>query len=152
MTKIIFIVLIINQALAWRHPPTLFIDEFTNVHRLNMIVTYIPDNSTSDWMEWHSDHQKIQRNSRIKQMSYKSQEYDIKCITNDNELHIYIPNDNDLETSLEIFKQIYSKRQREDHEFWLLDVSSWTVLEDIVNRLFRPIELEQGELIIYVIF
>ena len=73
MTPRIFILLILNQALAWRHPPALFIDEFANVHKLNMIVTYISDNSASDWMEWHSNHQKIQKNSRIKQMSYKSQ-------------------------------------------------------------------------------
>ena len=145
MTARIFILLIFNQALAWRHPPALFIEKFANVHQLNMIVTYIPDNSASDWMEWHSNHQKIQKNSRIKQMSYKSQSNDVECITNDNELHIYIQNDDDLERSLDIFKQIYSKRQREDHEFWLLDVSSWKGLEDIVKLLENmPLDLDDN--------
>ena len=61
----------LNEVFAWKHPPALFIDEFANVHSLNMIVIYIPENLSSDWMEWNSNLQRIQKTkTRTKSISY----------------------------------------------------------------------------------
>ena len=135
---------IANEGFAWKHPPAPFIDEFANIHSLNMIVMYLPDNLSSNWMEWNSNLQKIQKTkTRIKPMSYINQAFNNDYLMNDKELHVYIPNDEDLETSLEIFVQIYSNRQRDDHEFWLLDVSSWNALEDVIKLLeYMPLDLD----------
>ena len=134
----------LNEVFAWKHPPALFIDEFANVHSLNMIVIYIPENLSSDWMEWNSNLQRIQKTkTRTKSISYINQAFGNDYLMNDKELHVYIPNNEDLVTSLQIFVQIYSNRQRDDHEFWLLDISSWNALEDVTKQLENmPLDLD----------
>ena len=133
-----------KEVFAWKHPPAMFIDEFANIHSLNMIVIYIPGNLSSDWKEWNSNLLRIQKTkTKIKSISYIKQALDNDYLFNDKELHIYIPNKEDLEISLQIFIQTYSTRQRDDHEFWLVDVSSWNALEDIVRLLENmPLDLD----------
>ena len=54
---------------------------------------------------------------------------------NDNELHVYIPDDQKLEESLDHFLKIYSSRTNTNHECWLLDISSWATLNEALNSL-----------------
>ena len=146
MIQTILMIFIINfkEVIAWKHPPPMFIDEFANVHSLNMIVIYIPENISSVWMEWNSNLQRIQKTkTRIKSISYINQAYQNEYLLNDKELHVYIPNEEDLETSIQIFVQIYSNRSRDDHEFWLLDVSFWNAFEDVTKLLGNmPLDLD----------
>ena len=48
----------------------------------------------------------------------------------DQDLHIFIPDDKNLH--LKIFIDLYSSRKRSDKEYWLLDVSS---IENIFEEL-----------------
>ena len=143
MLPTILIASIINSALAWKSPPVLFIDEFSSVHSLNKIVIHLPDNMSNHWVEWHSNLQIIQRESGMKQTSFIYQDQNNDYMINDKELQVYVPNDKELDASLNLFIQIYSGRQRDDHEFWLFDVSSWKTLEDIVALMkLMPLDLD----------
>ena len=42
----------------------------------------------------------------------------------DQDLHIFIPDDKTLNSKVDIFIDLYSSRKRSDKEYWLLDVSS----------------------------
>ena len=55
--------------------------------------------------------------------------------SNDNELHVYIPDDQKLKESLNHFLKIYSSRTNTNHECWLLDISSWATLNEALNSL-----------------
>ena len=53
----------------------------------------------------------------------------------DEDLHVFIPNDSELELSLDIFFHIYSLRKRWIHEYWLLDVSNISSIDKISEYL-----------------
>ena len=53
----------------------------------------------------------------------------------DEDLHVFIPNDSELELSLDIFFHIYSLRKRWIHEYWLLDVSDISSIDKIKEYL-----------------
>ena len=58
------------------------------------------------------------------------------------DLHVFIPNEFDLDKSLDQFHHMYSLRTRTNQEFWLLDVSYWLSINDTVNVLQDlPIDL-----------
>ena len=63
--------------------------------------------------------------------------------TIDENLKIYIPDESNLEKSLEQFVQLYSTRSRADREYWLLDVSSWQSVNDVTEELRDlPLDLD----------
>ena len=63
--------------------------------------------------------------------------------TIDENLKIYIPDETNLEKSLEQFVQLYSTRSRADREYWLLDVSSWQSVNDVTEELRDlPLDLD----------
>ena len=63
--------------------------------------------------------------------------------TIDENLKIYIPDESNLEKSLEQFVQLYSTRSRADREYWLLDVSSWQSVNDVTKELRDlPLDLD----------
>ena len=55
----------------------------------------------------------------------------------DEDLHVFIPNDSELEFSLDIFFHIYSLRKRWIHEYWLLDVSNISSIDTIEEYLSK---------------
>ena len=55
--------------------------------------------------------------------------------SNDNELHVYIPDDQKLEESLDPFLKIYSSRTNTNNEWWLLDISFWATLNEALTSL-----------------
>ena len=75
MRPTIWMIFIITfkELFAWKLPQALFIDDFANIHSLNMIVIYIPENVSSDWIEWNSNLQRIQKTkTRIKSININS--------------------------------------------------------------------------------
>ena len=63
-------------------------------------------------------------------------------LTTNEDLHVFIPNDSNLDKSLDQFRHMYSLRTRANREFWLLDVSYWLSINDTVDDLQDlPIDL-----------
>ena len=63
-------------------------------------------------------------------------------LTTDEDLHVFIPNDSNLDISIDRFIQLYSLRTRTNREFWLFDASYWSSISDTVNILKDlPIDL-----------
>ena len=52
-----------------------------------------------------------------------------------NEMHFFIPNDDDLTNSLELFVHLYSLRKEWYQEHWLLDVSGSKSIDDSIGNL-----------------
>ena len=50
----------------------------------------------------------------------------------DQDLHIFIPDDKNLDSRIDIFIDLYSSRKRSDKEYWMLDVSS---IENVFDEL-----------------
>ena len=49
------------------------------------------------------------------------------CILTSNEdLHVFVPDDKNKKTSIELFMEIYGLRSNSRREHWLLDISYWT--------------------------
>ena len=62
-----------------------------------------------------------------KKISYVSQEMASNLTSVpilDEDLHVFIPNDSELENSLKVLFHLYSLRKRWIHEYWLLDISN----------------------------
>ena len=55
-------------------------------------------------------------------------------ILNDD-LHVFIPDESDLVQSLNLFVHLYSLRKQWNHEYWLLDVSNFTSINDFKNYM-----------------
>ena len=65
-----------------------------------------------------------------------------RVLRRNEDLHVFIPNDFDLDKSLDQFYHMYSLRTRANQEFWLLDVSYWLSINESVNVLQAlPIDL-----------
>ena len=62
----------------------------------------------------------------------------------DEDLHVFIPNDSDLEYSLDIFFHLYSLRKRWIHEYWLLDVSDLSSITNIRGYL-QKLQLDMDD-------
>ena len=60
---------------------------------------------------------------------------DNTSFSNENELHVYIPDDQKLKESLDHFLKIYSSRTNTNNEWWLLDISFWATLNEALTSL-----------------
>ena len=56
-------------------------------------------------------------------------------LTMDEDLHVFIPNELNLDKSIGHFINLYSLRSRTNREYWLLDVSYWSSVNDAINDL-----------------
>ena len=52
---------------------------------------------------------------------------------NDKNLAIFIPNDLDINESVNQFVHLYSKRTKADKEYWLVDISAWLDINKIMD-------------------
>ena len=80
-----------------------------------------------------------------------------KNSVNDKNLALFIPNDSNLEESIEEFVRIYSKRMRGDKDYWLVDISTWPDMYNVIKDfkdipldldddlfLYKPTNIENG--------
>ena len=56
-------------------------------------------------------------------------------------LEVFIPSEADLEQSVQNLMFLYSQRTRQNHEFWLVDISAWPSLEEALSDL-KPLPLD----------
>ena len=54
---------------------------------------------------------------------------------NNYELNVYIPDDANLNISIGNFINLYSSRKNSNEEFWLLDVTYWSSINNIIEPL-----------------
>ena len=70
-------------------------------------------------------------NSRNMKMAYKfpklinETHYNNRSIIDDLALFVFIPNDSDIDQSINNFVKLRSEKRTYNDEVWLLDVSSW---------------------------
>ena len=62
----------------------------------------------------------------------------------DDDLHVFIPNDSELKNSLDIFFHLYSLRKRWINEYWLLDVSNLSSINNIREYL-QKLQLDMDD-------
>ena len=60
---------------------------------------------------------------------------------NDKNLAIFIPNDLKLDESIEEFVSLYSKRMKGDKDYWLVDISTWPDINNVIKD-FKVIPLD----------
>ena len=69
-----------------------------------------------------------------------STEENLTIVPSDKDLHVFIPNMNNLIDGLKLFSKFYSQRNWTSQEIWLLDVSAWTSIEDAKEILDDTID------------
>ena len=52
-----------------------------------------------------------------------------------DDLHVFIPNDSELTRSVDLFIHFYSLRKKLNAEYWLLDISGFESMNDIIGSL-----------------
>ena len=62
----------------------------------------------------------------------------------DEDLHVFIPNDSELENSLKVLFHLYSLRERWIHEYWLLDISNLSSINNITSSL-QKLQLDMDD-------
>ena len=69
-----------------------------------------------------------------------STEESLAFVPSDKDLHVFMPDMNNLINGLKHFSKIYSQRNWTSQEIWLLDVSAWTSIEDAKEILDDTID------------
>ena len=69
-----------------------------------------------------------------------STEENLTIVPSDKDLHVFMPDMNNLTDGLKIFSMFYSQRNWTSQEIWLLDVSAWTSIEDAKEILDDTID------------
>ena len=59
-----------------------------------------------------------------------------------DDLHVFIPNDSDLTHSFDVFINLYSLRKKWYQEYWLLDVSGSKSIDDATTGYLQNLQLD----------
>ena len=74
-----------------------------------------------------------------------------RSFTDDLSLFVFVPNDSNLDQSIDDFVKLRSERRMHNEEFWLLDVSAWPKVYHAVKAIEEsPLNLE-SDLYLYKI-
>ena len=57
-------------------------------------------------------------------------------------LNVFIPNEEIKNETLNNFLQIYSKRTKASRDYWLLDVSNWNSVDELVKNELKSLPLD----------
>ena len=116
-------------------PSTEFIQEFAMQHYLKYIFLYLPSPIIPQHIITQYCKNKRPIDIMIKCITSKHLENTDRLIFQDQDLHVFVPNEYDLLGSFEVFKRIFNKRKRSRKEYWILDISylneSKQLLEDL---------------------
>ena len=118
----------IYPMIAWQIPSNQFLLDFAYLHNRKSIIIYLPN--IQDQLITGVDKQLIDFRITASKRSLKIACVFHEKITNlthmsveNDDLHVFIPNDSDLTQSFNIFINLYSLRKKWDQEYWLLDTS-----------------------------
>ena len=59
-----------------------------------------------------------------------------------DDLHVFIPNESDLTQSFDVFINLYSMRKKWDQEYWLLDTSGTKFIDDATTGYLQNLQLD----------
>ena len=126
ISQILIIVLLFNKPFesnGLHLPSKELIQEFAMRNDLNYIIIYmhfpvIPQQVLTEYCK-NRGKNKIS----MKCLTMKQLENIDKIVFQNQDLHLFILDANDLQTSFETFKRIFNKRERSRKEYWILDVS-----------------------------
>ena len=159
MMKILFTGLLLQSyfllfTMAWDVPPANFIKEFAIEHQITSITIYMPTENVSPWIAWHKEHfAKFFNNSNRKmKMAYKYpklngeseiQHYNNRSISDDLALFVFIPNESNLELSINDLVKLRSDHRMHNDEIWLLDISAWTTPDNAAKSIEKmPLDFD----------
>lgn len=116
------------QAQGWALPSGTFLSEFVAKHDLASITLHLPSTSQISLNDIKTNMREITNLDQkfIVPLNYVSSSTtkNVSGLTYDQDLHVYLLNDQDLPSSIESFVSIYATRELASREYWLVDITS----------------------------
>ena len=98
--------------LASNLPKIDFIQAFAKKHNRDSITIHLPDNLSNDFRKWHNT---FKKKHLMLPVSYKFTNSNMTQLqANAKDLHVYIPDNMNLEGSISHFIQLFSLRTRDN--------------------------------------
>ena len=129
----------LDLCISWKMPPKKFLNDFAYHENCVITVLYIVE-KTLKAIEWTkgNDNVKIvlQQNTVGKNLS--------DLVLSSQELHVFVPDDSDMQKSMSLLKDLYKQRSYSNSEHWLIDISFWNSTDDFMKDL-KDIKLDFGK-------
>ena len=134
-------------------PSSEFIQEFAMMHDLNYIFIYLPNQLIPKQIITDYCKNKSPIEIAIKCITSKHLENTDRLIFQNQDLHVFIPNEDAFLEGFEIFKRIFNNRKRSRKEYWLLNIFSYLndskqLLEDLYLDLDDDLYLFENKSIL----
>ena len=137
----------IYSTIAWQIPSNQFLLDFAYLHNRKSIIIYLPN--IQDQLITGLDKQLIDFRISASKISLKIACVFHEKITNltqisveNDDLHVFIPDDSDLTHSFDVFINLYSMRKKWDQEYWLLDTSGTKFIDDATTGYLQNLQLD----------
>ena len=137
---ILMLYICIYSTTAWQIPSNQFLHDFANLQNRKSIIIYLPN--IQDQLITGLDKQLIDFRKTASKISLKIACVFHEKITNlthmsveNDDLHVFIPNDSDMTQSFDVFINLYTLRKKWDQEYWLLDTSGSKFIDDATGYL-----------------
>ena len=129
----------LDLCISWKMPSKEFLNDFAQHENCVITVLYIVE-KTLKAIEWtkRNDNVKtvLQKNIVGKNLS--------DLVLSGQELHVFIPDDSNMQKSMSLLKDLYKQRSYSNSEHWLIDMSLWNSTDDFTKSL-KDMKLDFGK-------
>ena len=129
----------LDLCISWKMPPKEFLNDFAYHENCVITVLHIVE-KTLKAIEW------TKRNDNVKTVLQK---YIVgknlsDLVLSGQELHVFVPDNSDMQKSIRLLKDLYNQRSYSNSEHWLIDISFWNSSHDFMKDL-KDIKLDFGK-------
>ena len=128
-----------NISHSWKIPPKDFLNEFAKHEHHHSTILYLPIKTTKAIeLTKKFNNVKILHHENIVRKNLSN------VVSNGQELHVFIPDEKNIQKSVSLFKDLYNQRNYSNSEFWLLDISYWNSIINF-SKAFTGLKLDFGK-------
>ena len=124
---------------SWSISPKDFLNEFAYHEHHHSTILYLPIKTTKAFeLTKKLNNVKILHHENIVGKNLSN------VVLNGQELHVFIPDEKNIQKSVSLFKFLYNQRNYLNSEYWLLDISYWNSITDF-SKAFTGLKLDFGK-------